>query len=99
MTIINFIDEELDKIENPKEVNCIITCLSSVDGKMILAGVKTDGEEVRLSKGQGRMTFPFEPLLFLREELGRSYFKNFVDIACLSASLRYDLTLIVNQFV
>ena len=77
---IEFIDEALEKIEDAKNVNAITTARSSVDNKLILCAHMADGEQIRLSKGQGRMTFPFEPLVELCQVMGRSYFKNFKDV-------------------
>lgn len=81
MPILEFIDESLDKIEDAKNVNAITTCISSQENnKLILCAWMTDGEQVKLCHGKGTMTFPFEPLIELGQEMGRSFCKNFRDI-------------------
>jgi len=81
MPILEFIEESLDKIEEAKNVNAITTCFSSQENnKQILCAWMADGEQVKLCHGKGIMTFPFEPLCELRDEMGRAYAKNFRDI-------------------
>lgn len=81
MPILEFIEESLDKIEEAKDVNAITVCHSSIENnKLILCAWMADGEQIKLCHGKGVMTFPFEPLCELRDEMGRAYTRNFRDI-------------------
>lgn len=74
-----YIDENLQKIKNPDDVN-IIRPASVGRGTALVASIN-NGEVVQLTKPKGVMTFPFEPIYWLaREQFGKFYFENFATI-------------------
>ena len=75
--MFDYIDENIEKIKNPYYVNIIIPEAYDGRGKALWARIN-DGELIQLTKSQGVMTFPWEPIYWLeKEKLGKNYFKNF----------------------
>lgn len=74
-----YIDESLQKIKNPDDVN-IIRPASAGKGTALVASIN-NGKVVQLTKPKGVMAFPFEPIYWLaREQLGRFYFQDFATV-------------------
>ena len=75
----NYIYENLEKIKNPNDVD-IIKPGPAGKGTALWARLN-NGEAVQLTEPQGVMTFPFEPIYWLRTQLlGRFYFENFATV-------------------
>ena len=75
--MFDYIEENLEKIKNPDDVNIIKPKKLENRSFVILAKIN-NGETVQLTKPMGKLTFPFEPIYWLaREQFGKFYFKNF----------------------
>ncbi len=71
-----YIDENLEKIKNPNDVDIIKVAPHESKGYSIFARIN-GGDAVRLTKPMGRMSIPYQPMLYLSHELGRFYWKDF----------------------
>ena len=91
--MFDYIEENLEKIKNPNDVDIIKRSWPESDkGYSIYARIN-NGEAVQLTKPMGRMTFPFEPIYWLaREVFGKFYFKNFAILDNLIAINKNHLT-------
>lgn len=76
--MFDYIEENLEKIKNPNDVDIIKRSWPEGDkGYSLYARINND-ELVQLTKPMGRMTFPFEPIYWLaREVFGKFYFNDF----------------------
>ena len=75
-----YIEENLQKIKNPDDVNIIKPVSPDGKGTALWARLN-NGEAVQLTELKGVMTFPFEPIYWLaREQFGKFYFENFATI-------------------
>lgn len=78
--------KNLEAIEDPKKVNFIsavrVPSEKHLSGTALAleAGLVNNGKAVVLTEPKGSFTFPFEPLLQLRNEMGRFYIANFAMI-------------------
>jgi hypothetical protein len=70
------IEENLEKIKNPDDVNIIKPKKLENGGFVIVAGIN-NGEAVQLTKPTGKLHFPEDPIYCLSMEYGRFYFKGF----------------------
>ena len=78
--MFDYIEENLEKIKNPNDVNFIKPASPEGKGTALWARLN-NGEAVRLTETKGVMTFPWEPIYWLaRERLGQIYFKTFGSI-------------------
>ena len=75
--MFDYIDENIEKIKNPHNVNTIMA--ETLDGRGTALWARINGGElVQITKSQGVMTFPWEPIYWLAKgKLGKNYFKNF----------------------
>lgn len=74
--MFDYIEENLEKIKNPNDVNIIKP--RKVDKGYELWARINNGEAVKLTKSMSKITFPFEPIYWLaREVFGKFYFKDF----------------------
>lgn len=71
-----YIDETLEKIKNPNDVDIIKVASKDEKGYSLFARIN-GGDAVRLTKPMGRLSIPFQPMLYLSHELGRFYFTDF----------------------
>lgn len=71
-----YIDENLEKIKNPNDVDIIKVASKDEKGYSIFARINS-GEAVRLTKPMGRMSIPYQSMLYLSHELGRFYWEDF----------------------
>jgi len=74
--MFDYIEENLEKIKNPNDVN-IIKPKKLEDGSFVILAKVNNGETVQLTKPLGRFHFPENPIYCLSMEYGRFYFKNF----------------------
>lgn len=75
--MFDYIEENLEKIKNPNDVNIIKPASQDRKGTALWARLN-NGDAIQLTEPKGVMTFPFEPIYWLaREEFGRFYFQNF----------------------
>ncbi len=74
-----YIKENIDKILNPEEVNCILT-LSNDRRQRFLGAYLTNGEFLQLTKPKSFFTYPFEPIINLQNILGYEYMKDFASL-------------------
>lgn len=70
-------EENINKIRESKEVNCIYTVKEKDSRKKYMMAMLKEGEQVKLTNSLGLLTFPFEPLYYLSRETGRFYFDDF----------------------
>ena len=71
-----YIDKNLEKIKNPNDVDSIKITSKDEKGYSIFARIN-GGEAVRLTKPMGRMSLPYQSMLYLSHELGRFYWEDF----------------------
>ncbi|MBQ7880533.1 MAG: hypothetical protein IJ358_01655 [Clostridia bacterium] len=71
-----YIDENLEKIKNPNNVDIIKVSSKDEKGYSIFARIN-GGEAVRLTKPMGRISIPYQSMLYLSHELGRFYWEDF----------------------
>ena len=71
-----YIDENLEKIKNPNDVDIIKVASKDEKGYSIFARIN-GGEAVRLTEPMGRMSIPYQSMLYLSHELGRFYWEDF----------------------
>lgn len=71
-----YIDENLEKIKNPDDVDIIKVASKDEKGYSLFARINS-GDAVRLTKPIGRMSIPYQPMLYLSHELGRFYWEDF----------------------
>lgn len=75
--MFDYIEENLEKIKNPGDVNIIKPASLESKGTALWARLN-NGEAVQLTEPKGVMTFPFEPIYWLaREQFGKFYFQTF----------------------
>ena len=78
--------KNLEAIEDPKKVNFISAVRVPSDKRLsgtalaLEAGLVNNGKAVIITEPKGSLTFPFEPLLQLKNEMGRFYVSNFSSI-------------------
>ena len=71
-----YIEENLEKIKNPNDVDIIKIASKDEKGYSIFARIN-GGEAVRLTKPMSRMSIPYQSMLYLSHELGRFYWEDF----------------------
>ncbi|MBQ3502837.1 MAG: hypothetical protein IJA72_04165 [Clostridia bacterium] len=71
-----YIDENLEKIKNPNDVDIIKVAPHENKGYSLFARLN-GGDAIRLTKPMGRMSIPYQPMLYLSHELGRFYWEDF----------------------
>jgi len=71
-----YIDENLEKIKNPNDVDFIKVTSKDEKGYSIFARIN-GGDAVRLTKPKGWMSIPYQSMLYLSHELGRFYWQDF----------------------
>lgn len=71
-----YIDENVEKIKNPNDVDIIKVASKDEKGYSIFARIN-GGDAIRLTKPMGRLSIPFQPMLYLSHELGRFYWNDF----------------------
>ena len=71
-----YIEENLEKIKNPNNVDIIKVASKDEKGYSIFARIN-GGEAVRLTKPMSRISIPYQSMLYLSHELGRFYWDNF----------------------
>lgn len=78
--MFKYLEENLEIIKNPDEVNYIRPYKLEKGGSALFAITKAN-EAVQLTQPQGAMSFPWESINELSQELGKIYFRNFAVIA------------------
>lgn len=77
--MFNYIDENIEKIKNPDDVNIIKP--APADRGTALWARLNNGDAIQLTEPKGVMTFPFEPIFWIGTNLlGKFYFTNFATI-------------------
>ncbi len=90
--MLEFYDEAIEQILNPDDVLYVGVSLADEGNKRILRALKNDGSVIQLTKPMGVMTFPFEPLLYFSNAMGRNYMSNFLDVeACDSNNIMVNI--------
>ena len=90
--MFNYIEENLEKIKNPDDVDIIKPAKIDKDGWSLWARIN-NGEAVRLTEPLGKLNFPFEPIRHLAmAQFGRFYFKDFCTIDNYTAVNKNHLT-------
>ena len=77
--MFDYIDENLEKIKNPNDVDIIKTA-DKDKGRSLYARIN-HGEAIPLTKPMSSMSYPWEPIYHLSKELGRFYWQDFSIIA------------------
>ena len=73
--MFDYIEENLEKIKNPNNVNVIATHRD--ENGCCLRARLNNGESLQLTKSMGRMRYPYEPINYIYNELGRFYWEDF----------------------
>lgn len=71
-----YIDENLEKIKNPNDVDIIKVVSKDEKGYSLFARLN-GGDAIRLTKPMGKMSIPYQSMLYLSHELGRFYWTDF----------------------
>lgn len=75
--MFKYIDENLNKIINPDNVNMIRTFAGKLGEGNVLRAFMNGGENINLTKPKNKLEYPFEPIYYLSQEMGRFYWKDF----------------------
>ena len=89
--MFTYIDENLEKIKNPNDVN-IIKPKKLENGSFAIVAKINNGNSVQITRPLGKFHFPEDPIYCLSMEYGRFYFKDFVIVDNFVAINRNHLT-------
>ena len=73
--MFDYIEENLEKIKNPNDVNVIATHWDE-DGYYLRVRLN-NGEALQLTEPMGRISYPYEPINYIYNEMGRFYWEDF----------------------
>lgn len=77
--MFDYYEENLAKIKNPNDIDIIKPVQTQRGGTALFARIN-NGEAIQLTAPKGKLTFPFEPIYWLRQQMGRFYWENFANI-------------------
>ena len=77
--MFDYIEENLERIKNPDDVNVIAT--HQDENGCCLRVRLNNGESLQLTKSMGRMRYPYEPINYIYNEMGRFYWEDFAIIS------------------
>ena len=73
--MLNFINENLAKIKNPDDVNCMFT--SKNENGLFLVAFLADGSLIPLTEPEHAKRYPNDPISWLVQTFGYAYLENF----------------------
>lgn len=76
---LEFNEQNLRKICNMNNVNCIVSAVTE-DGKKYLEAIKADGTRVRLTDPQPQDKFPNQPINEIKKRLGYEFSSKFTTL-------------------